>query len=246
MPPKVAEQLGLGADEGVAAFVRFGNGSAQYLAATVTSSSIMKEQQHVIVARVATAAGALLLLFTGLGGWAFVTGRRAIALREMLRHAERIAHEHEKAEKILEGVPTLVLTLSGDGQVAAVNSAFEQRAGACALGGPLESVFPEAKRASLERVRSILAEANRSARPRAEYAPNMTLFGEEGQYSLHAVPLEPRCARPRRCSSSGRRGALAGGPAPAGREAGDRRRAGRLESRTRSEPRSGWPAAGPS
>ncbi len=190
VPSAAAEQLGLGDDEGVAAFVRFGNKSARYLAATVTSSSIMREQQQVIVRRVSTAAGALLLLFTGLGGWAFVGARRSIALREMLRHAERIAHEHEKAEKILESVPTLVVTLSADGRVTAVNSAFEQRAGSCALGGPIETVFPKAKRASVERVRSLLAEAKRTQRPRAEYGPNLTLFGEEGQYSLHAAPLE--------------------------------------------------------
>jgi signal transduction histidine kinase len=187
---EMAESIGLVTADAVAAFVHFGNSTSKYIAVTITSSSIIKEQQRVIVSRVATAAGAILFMIAALGGWAFIGGRREVALREALRHAERIAHEHEKAEKILESVPTLVVGLSRDGRVTSVNAAFEKRIGPWSAGGELETAFPDAKRSSLERLRSLIAEARRVNKPQTEFAPNLTLFGEDGQFSLHAAPLE--------------------------------------------------------
>lgn len=189
-PPAAAARLGLERDDAVAAFVRFGVGDAQYIAVTVTSASIVKEKQRTILVRVAAASSAIMLVLAAFGGWAFVSGRRAIALREALRHAERIAHEHEKAEKILDSVPTLVAALSAEGSFTAVNRALAERSGCRSSGGSLEVLFANASPPALERIRSLLDEARRRRRPGSYFAPNMNLFGEEGQFSLYAVPLE--------------------------------------------------------
>jgi two-component system, NtrC family, sensor histidine kinase HydH len=188
--PDVARSIGLVPSEAVAAFVRFGSRSAQYVAVTITSSSIIKEQQRVIVSRVAAASGAILLMIVLLGGWAFISGRREVALREALRHAEHIAHEHERAEKILESVPTLVVGLSSETRATSVNAAFEKRIGPWSPGDTLEQIFPDAKKRSLDHVLALIAEGQRSGKPRTEFAPNLTLFGEDGQFSLHVAPLD--------------------------------------------------------
>ena len=188
-----AARLGLGAVETIATFTAIrGEGAGRWSIATLSSTAGLRAHEQAIVLRLGAAAGVVALLLLVFGGYVVVAARRAVLLRERLRSADALSHLHEKTEKILDNIPTGVMALSDDGRITAVNRALREKIADGALGGDLAAAFPEAPAAVVARLSSLIAGARTSGRVRSLPGERLALFGEEGQYSLHAVPLEPR------------------------------------------------------
>ena len=132
------------------------------------------------------------VVFAGVGAAVLIWARRAIAVRERLRHADRLAHLHEKAEKILDTIPTGVLALGEDGAVTAANRMIRDRVGDLRLGAGLDEALPSLPAPELARMRRLAEAARAVGRAQSLFAQPLRLFGEVGQFNLHAVPLERR------------------------------------------------------
>jgi signal transduction histidine kinase len=160
--------------------------------ATLSSTAPLRANAQSLVLRLGIAAGVAALLIMAFGAWLVIASRRAALLRERVRHAEALEHLHEKTEKILDNIPTGVIALSDAGRISAINRALRERCPEEALGGALADAFPEAPAAVVARLQSLCNAARTADRVRSLHGERLALFGEEGQYSLHAVPLEPR------------------------------------------------------
>lgn len=188
-----AASIGLGRAEAIAAFMPIPmRGGGRWAVATLTSTVALRAHERALVLRLALASGAAGVLLIAFGAYVLVASRRAVAVRERLRHADRLAHLHEKTEKILDNIPTGVMALSEDGRITALNRALRERIPAAAVGGPLTGAFPQAPAAVVARLRALIDGARVSDRVKSLLGERLALFGEEGQYNLHVVPLEPR------------------------------------------------------
>ncbi len=187
-----AESLGLGDSEVIVAYAPIQmRGGGYWSAATLTSTAPLRSLQRSIVLRMGLASGLISLCLLGIGAYVVVAARRSIAVRERLQQAAQLAHLHEKTEKILDNIPTGVMALSADGVITAVNRVLREKLPR-ALGAELVEAFPEAPAAVVERLRLLAEAAHQSARVQSLFGARLSLFGAEGQYNLHAVPLEPR------------------------------------------------------
>jgi signal transduction histidine kinase len=187
-----AARLGLDPAEVIVAFTRVpGEAAGGWSVATLSSTEPLRGHERRLVRRLAMMAGAAALLLVGLGAWLVVAARRAATVREQLRHAAEVSYLSEKTEKILDNIPTGVMAISDGGTITAVNRALRER---CpdAVGGDLARAFPEAPAATVARLSSLVASARAAGRVRSLRGERLALFGEEGQYMLHAVPLETR------------------------------------------------------
>ena len=142
------------------------------------------------------------MLLIGFGCYLVVAQRRAVALREQLHASEALARAHARTQHILDHIPTGVITCSIDGTVLAVNRTFADRIPATAIGAPLARAFPDAPDALVRLLDALLGSARASEQPQSLFGEQLALFGEEGAYNLHAVPLEPRRGDRAPCCSS--------------------------------------------
>jgi two-component system, NtrC family, sensor histidine kinase HydH len=113
-------------------------------------------------------------------------------MRERLEQAAQVAHLHELTEKILENVPTGVLALSADGRITSLNRVLREKLAEGALGGKLGAAFGAAPPAVVARLAALVEAALGKERVQSLHGEHLALFGKDGQYSVHAVPLEPR------------------------------------------------------
>jgi signal transduction histidine kinase len=188
-----AELLGLGKAEAVAAFTSIPlKGGSHWSAATLVSTITLRSHERGLIVRLSLAALLVTLVLVGFGVYVFLAQRRAVALRESRRHADRLAHLHDKTQKILDNIPTGVLALTAEGRISAVNQALRSRMPASVVGVPLAAAFPQASEPMMIRLKELVEAATREARVRSLLGEPLALFGEEGQYSIHAVPLEAR------------------------------------------------------
>jgi two-component system, NtrC family, sensor histidine kinase HydH len=188
-----SELLGLGRAEAVAAFTPIHlKGGTHWSAATLVSTLALRSHERGLIVRLSLAALLVALFLVAFGAYVVVAQRRAVALHESRRHADRLAHLHDKTQKILDNIPTGVLVLTAEGTISAVNQALQARMPANIAGRPLAEAFPQAPEPVVNRVRGLVEAASREARVRSLLGEPMALFGEEGQYNLHAVPLEVR------------------------------------------------------
>lgn len=186
-----AAQLGLERAEVIAAFTSIpGEAAEHWSVATLSTTAPLRAHDQSLVMRLGFAAGLAVLLLSAFGAYLIVVVRREVALRERLRHADALFHLHEKTEKILDNIPTGVIALSDRGTITAINRALHERCPESALGGRLGDAFPEAPTAVVARLEALIASALSSENVRSLHGERLSLFGEEGQYSLHAVPLE--------------------------------------------------------
>lgn len=153
----------------------------------VTSTQSLDARHAAVVRRLAIdiAIGALLVFVAGM--YIVRNARRAGVLREKLRHAELLAHLTEKAEKILDHVPSGVLALDESDHVSARNRWFGSRD---IVGRPLLEVFSEAPAEVQRVVADLVASARRDRRPRSLRRTRLALFGADAYVALHAIPLE--------------------------------------------------------
>ena len=190
LPEHEAARLELGASEAMAAFRPIPmRGGPYWSVALLASSEELRAHERDIILRVVLGASLVAFFLIVFGIYVIIASRRALALRESLRHADQLAHLHEKTQKILDHIPTGVLALSAEGHVTAVNQALRARLPPTAVGASLRESFPHAPAAVVERLVTLVADACAAQRVLSLQEP-LPLFGEEGQYRLHAVPLE--------------------------------------------------------
>ncbi|MGC4116109.1 MAG: histidine kinase dimerization/phospho-acceptor domain-containing protein [Myxococcales bacterium] len=187
-----AAALGLGEAKAVVAFAPVKvPGGDEWTVAAVTSMAYLRSEQWANALRVLLTSGAIAFLLVAFGLYFVVASRRAIATRERLRHAERLAHLHEKTEKILNTIPTAVLVLSEDGRVTSVNRAFKERLERPVEGLRLEQAFAQAPAQVGSGLAALAAKVRSSGLATSLRGKGSELFGSEGEYAIQAVPLQP-------------------------------------------------------
>jgi two-component system, NtrC family, sensor histidine kinase HydH len=188
-----AIRLGLDPADAVVAFAPIPVApGVSWSAATITSMTVLKNHEQSIVWRLgSTAAIAAIMLFAAFG-YVLVTSRRAAQLEERLRNADQLAHLREKAEKILESIPTGIMTLSAAGTVTAMNRVLRERLSGLPGHIPLGQAFPKTDTSVARRLGELTARANDTNTAQKMLGERLNLFGQEGTYSIYAIPLEPR------------------------------------------------------
>jgi signal transduction histidine kinase len=186
-----AARLGLGAADAIAAYtpIRM-RGGAHWSVATLATTRELRAHERGVILRVALGASLVTFFLAVFGAYVVIASRRAVALQESRRHADRLAHLHEKTQKILDNIPSGVLALSSSGRITAVNQALRARLPPTAVGASLPEAFPHAPAAVVDRLASLVEGACSSERVLSLHGEPLPLFGEEGEYRLHAVPLE--------------------------------------------------------
>jgi two-component system, NtrC family, sensor histidine kinase HydH len=169
-----------------------GGPGARWVVAMFSSTGSLRSHESMIIRR-AVSVGALAAgLLLAMAVYLIVVVRRAAILRGRLLAADRLAHVNEKADKILESIPTMVLALSDRRQVTACNRALRLRTGDIGVGCDLDEVFGDAAPEAIREITELLDRAVRDSAIQSRLGVALTLFGEPGQYNLHAVPLERR------------------------------------------------------
>ncbi|WP_164019678.1 two-component system sensor histidine kinase NtrB [Pyxidicoccus trucidator] len=188
-----AERLGLGRAEAVAVFtpIRLRGGSS-WAAATLVSTAALRSHEQGLIWRLSGAALLVALFLCTFAVYVVLAQRRAGALRESRRHADQLAHLHDKTQKILDHIPAGVLALTEDGRISAVNQVLRARMPEQAVGVPLAAAFPQAPEPVVTRLRALVDAATGESRPHSLLGEPLALFGDEGRFNLHAVPLEAR------------------------------------------------------
>jgi two-component system, NtrC family, sensor histidine kinase HydH len=195
LPAAEARLLALGDEEVVATFRPIFLPHAHHWSAALLASmaGVIKRERGLVHRMIGVLAVSLTVLFA-IGVAVVLNVRRTARLRERLRRADEIAHLHEKADKVLDTIPTGVIVLGDNGRVSAVNAALRRRLGAVAEADHLSEVMILAEPSALEQIAALIESAKQSNAPRSWFGEVMCLFGEPGSYNLHAVPLEPRFA----------------------------------------------------
>jgi signal transduction histidine kinase len=188
-----AAAIGFDRAEAVCAFsVVNTHGGRHWSLAAVSSVQPLQAQQRRLVLRVLFGAGTLTALLIAFAAYIIAATRREATMRERLRVFDRIAHMHEKTEKILDNIPVGVLALGDDGRVSAHNRALRERSPEIAIGATLREAFASAPDPVVDKLTRLLDACLAEGAVRSLHGERMTLFGQEGQFSIHAVPLDRR------------------------------------------------------
>jgi len=190
-----AARLGMGDSEVVATFspVRFKNGPA-WPVATLASTQVLRAHERSLVLRLSLAAVLVSGFIIAFGVYVVLARSRAEALRESQHHARRLAHLHDKTQKILDHIPTGVLALSASRHISAANRALSARMPPDVVGQTLAAAFPFAQAPVIQRLEDLVHAATLDGKPRSLHGEPLCLFEEPGQYNVHAVPLEPNAS----------------------------------------------------
>ena len=184
-----ARRLGLPDATAVAAAVPIPiDAGAPWVLMLVTSSSTLDARHEALVRRIALDLSLGLLLLAAASAYVVRNARRSARLQERLRNAELFAHLTEKAEKILDHVPSGVLALDGDGTVSACNRSFgAQREDI--VGRPFAEVFGTAPAEHVRVVVELAAAARAAGEPRTVRRAPLALHGTDSYFTIHAIPL---------------------------------------------------------
>jgi two-component system, NtrC family, sensor histidine kinase HydH len=192
----------LGVDEGarhdlpqeapvaVATTVRLGDAGEPWTLVRVSSAASLRAQERTLMRRLVVGGALALGLLLASAAYVLHNTRRTTALRERLRHADRLAHLTEKAEKILDHIPSGVLALGDDGRITATNHWIEARLRRPNLGATLADAFVHAPAAHVARVEALVAEARAAGAARTLHRQRLALLGADELVNVHAVPLE--------------------------------------------------------
>ncbi|MBZ4401302.1 nitrogen regulation protein NR(II) [Myxococcus sp. AS-1-15] len=187
-----AMALGLGDAEVVASFAPVGmKNGALWPLASLSSTRGLRSHERSLVLRLSFAAFLFSSFLIAFGVYVVLARSRAVALQESLRHASRLAHLHDKTQKILDHIPTGVLALSTSGRITSANQALSSRMPKDVVGATLAAAFPQAHAPVIQRLEELVNAAGQDNRVRSLHAEPLRLFESEGQYNVHAVPLEP-------------------------------------------------------
>lgn len=156
----------------------------------VVSTAALQAQEHTLVRRVLVGGTLVLLLLLSAAIYVVVSTRRAATLRERLRHVDRLAHLTEKAEKIIDHIPSGVLTLSEDCRVTGVNRWFAGRLTRDITGNTLAQAFDHAPAEDLATLSELVERAIATHSPQSLPRARLSLLGQEALISIDAIPLE--------------------------------------------------------
>ncbi|MBZ0233134.1 MAG: histidine kinase, partial [Deltaproteobacteria bacterium] len=158
----------------------------------VASTAALSGQERTLVRRLLLGGGVAVALVTALSVYFVRNARRAAALNERLRQADRLAHLTDKAEKILDHVPTGVLALTEARTISAANRWLTARLGRDVIGAGLATAFPDVPPARVAELEAMVAEAAASGAPRSAHRLELRLWGDTSRVNVHAVPLARR------------------------------------------------------
>ncbi|MBX3161114.1 MAG: PAS domain-containing protein [Deltaproteobacteria bacterium] len=164
--------------------------SGPWTLVVMASTIALETQERTVTRRVVIGGALVLLLLVGAAAYMIRSGYRAQTLRARLRDANRLAHLTDKAEKILDHIPSGVLALSEDKRVSGVNRRLGDRLGRSVVGATLAEAFADARPEDLAHVEAIVDRALATRRPQSTHAERIALLGTEAALHIHAVPLE--------------------------------------------------------
>ncbi len=156
----------------------------------VSSTSPLDEQEQLVVHRVLVGSGLVLILLLVAAGYVIHNARRAAMLRERVRSTARLEHLTERAEKIVDHIPSGVLMVSEDGRVTGANRSFSERFAGDIIGRRLDEVFASRNVRDAALVTKLVDTALESHEPQSLHRIRCGLFAQEAWLNLHAVPLE--------------------------------------------------------
>jgi PAS domain S-box-containing protein len=102
---------------------------------------------------------------------------------------DRLAHLTEKAEKILDHIPSGVIALSEQRRITSVNRWMAERIGHDVIGGPIDGAFEDGRPEDIALVVQLVEQALTTREPRALHREGITLLGREASLNIHAIPL---------------------------------------------------------
>lgn len=185
-----ARDIGLpNSDAIVAAVPLIVDGGPPWTLLVAASTQTLEAQQRTIVRRVLVGSAVALVLLLSAAAYVLHNTFRARALRERLKHADRLAHLTEKAEKILDHIPSGVLALSENLRVTGVNRWLAKRIGHDLIGRHLDATFDAGRDDDVALVVSLVARALETREPQALHQERMSLLGQDASLKMHAVPL---------------------------------------------------------
>ncbi|MFH1808173.1 MAG: ATP-binding protein [Pseudomonadota bacterium] len=186
-----AVHLGLERGEAIAVYHSLQTvGDTRWSLLTVSSMGVLQAHEGAQARRLALLAAAIALVLLGFGGYLITTLRRQATLQERLRHASEVAHLHELSEKILNSIPAAIAVLAEDGHVTSMNQALRRRLPLDADMRSLHTALARAPQATTRHLQTLVERALLSGTTSSLLGEPLALFGSEGQFSVHAVPLE--------------------------------------------------------
>jgi len=189
LAPATARALGLPDATAVAAAVPIPiDAGAPWVLVLVTSTETLDARHHALVGRIAVDLSIGLVLLLAVSAYVVRNARRSAALQEKLRHAELFAHLTEKAEKILDHIPSGVLALDEHGKVSACNRSFAAQRDEM-VGRTLGEAFDDAPEEQVRVITELVAEAKAAGEPRTRRRTPLSLHGGDAYVTLHAIPL---------------------------------------------------------
>ncbi len=187
---KVALSIGLPDGRAVAVAVPLVvNSEAPWTLLVVASTQALQTQEETIVRRVLVGGALVLVLLLSTAAYVLHNSFRARALRERIRHTDHLAHLTEKAEKILDHIPSGVLALSEDCRVTGVNRWLAERLGREIIGRHLDRTFEAGRPDDVALVVQLVDRALKSREPQSLHRERISLLGQEASLNIHAVPL---------------------------------------------------------
>lgn len=188
---EVAAAVGLPRTSAVAIAVPVSVASGPPWTLLVVSSTVaLQTQEQTLVRRVLVGGALTLVLLLSAAAYVIHTTRRAAILRERLRHVDRLAHLTEKAEKIIDHIPSGVLTLSEDRRITGTNRWLADRLARDITGATLAQAFEHAPAEDVETLLGLVERAVALHAPQALPRARLRLLGHEAQLSIHVIPLE--------------------------------------------------------
>jgi two-component system, NtrC family, sensor histidine kinase HydH len=155
----------------------------------VASAQSLQRQEKTIVRRVLVGSALVLVLLLSAAAYVLHNTFRARALRERIRHTDHLAHLTEKAEKILDHIPSGVLALSEDLRITGVNRWLAQKIGREVIGRHLDAAFETDQPDDVKLVVELVHRALQTREPQYLHRERITLLGEDAALNIHAVPL---------------------------------------------------------
>lgn len=189
--PAETVTLGLGDADVFAAYTPLRTTSlGRWSLATFSSTSELQAAQLSVAERLAGAAAAVAALVIGFAIFVIITARREAVARERILHAERLARLHERTAMTLDHIPAGVMSLDADKRLISANLVVRQRMSPGTLTPcTLARALPGAPTSTVVRLERLIDAAILSESVHSLHGERLALFGSEGQYSIHAVPL---------------------------------------------------------
>ncbi|MGN6107971.1 MAG: two-component system sensor histidine kinase NtrB [Kofleriaceae bacterium] len=189
--PAVAAANGLPHDTAVAVAVtvQIDPSGAPWTFVRISSATSLHTQERTLVRRLVVGGALALAMLLASAGYVLFNTRRAAALRERLRHADKLAHLTEKAEKILDHIPSGVLALSDELRITATNRWLAARLDRSVIGEPLATAFAGAPVDDVAKLTALVGRARHDGAARSLHRQRLALFGADALVNLHAIPL---------------------------------------------------------